>query len=184
MNKMHSLTKIILTCMGIYFAILLISQILFALSMAIAGPSRISIIALFLSLLFAILYLAALFYLFFYKREKLAERIVGTDSAAEPDSQIQWLPVAFRLASVIAGLYCLQNILWHIMRLVDLLFTYNQNKNVQTFHLSLQEGLSLSITLIFTIYLLCGAPHFVRWHVKKILAKCGVPQQCNKPSQP
>jgi hypothetical protein len=122
---MYSLTKIILTCTGIYFAILLISQVLFTLSMAIAGPSWTSMITSFWLLLVTILYLAALFYLLFYKCEKLAERIVGTDSVTEPDSQIQWLPVAFRLASVVVGLYFLQNILWHIIRLVDLFLIYN-----------------------------------------------------------
>lgn len=145
MNKMHSLTKIILTCMGIYFAIILISPILIALSMAITNPSQTSIIASFSSLLITILCLAVLFYLFFYKREKLAEKIVGTGSVAEPDSQMQWLPVAFRLASVTAGLYFLQNIFWHIMHLVGLFLIYNQNKNAQTFHISLQEELSLLI---------------------------------------
>jgi hypothetical protein len=133
--------------------------------------------------------MGVLLYIFLYKREWLAKWIVGNDELAPPKagliqsratpwpaSQIQWLPVAFRLVCVTAGLYCLFTVGW------------NKSFNLIRYHMfkpeAAREGYKalytakfLSIELIIRwlimlaigIYLVCGAPHFVRWHVKRTL---------------
>jgi hypothetical protein len=125
--------------------------------------------------------LAAVCYLFLYKREQLAIKIVGADKIPEPDSQVKWLPVAFKLISISAGLYCLHAVLWQI---TDTFIRYAMfkvrsvpgYKTIYTGYagpaLNIEKVLVWLIMLTIGIYLVCGAPHFVRWHVRKALEQC------------
>lgn len=178
MNKTHTLAKIMLSGMGIFFAIRLISYIATSISLALMRPSETSILTATFSIVFQAICLAVLLYIFLYKREQLAKKIVGVNEVSEPDSQIQWLPVAFRLISIAAGLYCLNIILWQI---THTLMSYAMLKarsvaGYKTIYtlpfLNIEKVLVWLIILTIGIYLVCGAPHFVRWQVKKTLEQC------------
>jgi len=115
----------------------------------------------------------ALIYLFIYKRDSLAKKIVGSEQLPEPDSQIQWLPVSLRLICIAGGIYFLNNVLWrttHIISQLALLKAKNAYSNYAPF--SPRNILPWVIMFICGVYLLCGAPHFVRWQVKRILQQC------------
>ena len=184
MNNMRSLAKIILSAMGIFFVIRLIPNIIYAISMLIMNPSieslGISILSVFLSLLCA----GVLYYFFFHKREQLAKKIIGKEELPEPDSQISWLPATFRLICVFAGLYCLFYALWQFSLALHqyLLFLDKAGGIASSGRISMFTGsryhnfatslLKLVMFVTIGIYLLCGAPHFVRWQVKKTLQQC------------
>jgi len=173
MNKMHTLTKIILSAIGIFFTIRLLSQSTIPIYYIYSHPSWETAGTFLLSLLVIGVAIGALIYLFVYKRDSLAKKIVGSEQPPEPDSQIQWLLVAFRLICIAGGIYFLNTVLWrttHIISQFALLKAKNVYSNYAPF--SSRNILPWLIMLICGIYLLCGAPHFVRWQVKKTLQQC------------
>lgn len=183
MNKMHTLTKIILSAIGIFFTIRLLSQLPIAIYWFYSKPTWETAGTFLLSLLVTTGAVVVLVYLFIYKRENLAKKIVGSEQLPEPDSQIQWLPVALRLICIAGGIYFLSLVLWHTTRVIGQLArfkaeTYSVNGTTYTrFYtgfapFSFRNLLPWIMLLICGVYLLCGAPHFVRWQVKNILKQC------------
>ncbi len=96
MNKMHTLAKIALAAIGFYFSIRLLSQLPFAIFYFRIKPSWETAASSLFSLLLISGLITALFFLFFYKSESLVRKIVGSEQLPEPESQIQWLPVALQ----------------------------------------------------------------------------------------
>jgi len=181
MNKMHSLAKIILTGIGIFFGIRLIPQIITPISLVLVRHSDFSILTALAWVVVLGFCMAVLFYLFFFKSSELAQKIVGKDELDEPQSQIQWLPVAFRLVSVAAGLNLLIVFIWSTTDIISRYLLYSKTSysspGFKTFYtgpglVNIEKIISSLVMLIIGIYLLCGAPHFVRWHVKKLLKQC------------
>jgi len=188
MNKMHTLARIILSAIGIFFAIRLLSQLPYAIFMFYSKPSWETAASSLLSLLLTAGLIALLLYFFFYKNECLAKKIVGSEQLPEPcppnslgrraDSQIQWLPVALRLICVAGGIYFLSTVLWQTTYVISQLaafksYAYTNYKVIYTYSpFNYQSLLPWIIMLICGVYLLCGAPHFVRWQVKKTLQLC------------
>jgi hypothetical protein len=179
---MHTLAKIILSAIGIFFTINLLSQLpaIFwvystKLSWEIAAP-------LLFSLLLIAGLISLLLYLFFCKSESLAKKIVGSEQLPEPGSQIQWLPVALRLVCIAGGFYFLSVVLWRAIYIINQFAFFKAHENAHSIRnyppFNYQSWLPWIIILICGVYLLCGAPHFVRWQVKKIL------QQCKKQAEP
>ncbi len=178
MNKMHALARIILSAIGIYFTIRLLSQLPYAIFMFYSNPSWETAASSLLSLLVTAGLIALLLYFFFYKNESLAKKIVGSEQLPEPDSQIQWLPVALRLICIAGGIYFLSTVLWQTTYIINQLaafksYTDTNYKVIYTYApFNYQSLLPWIIMLICGVYLLCGAPHFVRWQVKKTLRLC------------
>lgn len=180
---MHTLTKIILSAIGIFFTIRLLPQITIPIYQLFSQPSWETAGALLFSLLLTTGIVAALLYLFIYKRESLAKKIVGSEQLPEPASQIQWLPVALRLVCIAGGIYFLSNVLWHTTYVIGQLARFKaeiysvEGKTYTQIYtgfapFSFQNLLPWILMLICGVYLLCGAPHFVRWQVKKTLQQC------------
>jgi len=179
MNKMHSLAKIVVVAMGLFFALSLIEGMVMLATTIIfmglegTGRSTAEVITALICSAFPVLCTGVLCYLCLCKHELLALRIVGTNEPTEPDSQIDWLPVAFRLACVVAGLYLLHTVLWGTLGLVQLyLSSKSQGFDPVPRLINSESLLRLFVPLPIGIYLVCGAPHFVRWHVKKTLEQC------------
>jgi hypothetical protein len=175
MNKMHTLAKIILSAIGIFFSIRLLSQLPLAISWFCAKPSLETAGAMSFSLLLTAGLIVVLLYLFFYKSESLAKKIVGSEQLPEPGSQIQWLPVVLRLTCIASGFYFLLTVIWQANYAICQTAFFKAQENAHTTRFPLfnyQSLLPWIVMLICGIYLLCGAPHFVRWQVKKILQQC------------
>jgi len=173
MNKMHTLTKIILSAIGILFTIRLLSQLPLAIYWFYSKPAWETAGSLLLSLLLTAGIVAVLLYIFIYKRESLAKKIVGSEQMSEPESQIQWLPVALRLICIAGGFYFLNTVLWHTTYVINQLAAFKaENLYTNYAPFSPQNLLPWIIMLICSVYLLCGAPHFVRWQVKKTIQLC------------
>ncbi len=172
MNKMHSLAKIVLTGFALYIAFHLCTYLIMIPFALLSG----SFIVLFL---FISLCLAVSVYVLIYHRDKWARNIVGTVDLPDPDVQIQWLPVAFRLVAVVAGLFCLYKlvvkIILVVLRLAMAKGPSSSPGYIQIFTskiLTVEQILDWLILLVIGIYFLCGAPHFVRWQVKKTIEHC------------
>jgi hypothetical protein len=178
MNKMHALAKIILSAIGIYFTIRLLSQLPYAIFMFYSKPSWETAGSSLFSVLFVAGAIGLLVYFLIYQHDQLAKKIVGSEQLPEPDSQIQWLPVALRLICVAGGIYFLNTVLWQTTRVISQLATFKSyaSANYRAINpyapFNYQSLLPWIIMLICGVYLLCGAPHFVRWQVKKTLQLC------------
>jgi hypothetical protein len=179
MNRMHIFAKIMLSGIGIFFAIRLLASMPTLMWMAVTRPSDLSLpVALFWTA-FLGLCLAALLYVFLYRGEELAKRIAAARELAEPDTKLHWLPAAFRLVCMAAGLYCLSIAIWNTTHiLLRYLLYYQMYQNIRGITVSTPEVLSIEqviscvLMLILGIYLVLGAPHFVRWHINKTLQIC------------
>jgi hypothetical protein len=176
MNKMHTLAKIILSAIGIFFIIRLLSQVPLAIFWFYSKPSWETAALLLFSLLLTAGLIALLLYFFFYKNESLAKKIVGSEQLPEPDSQIQWLPVALRLVCIAGGFYFLCAVLWRAEYVIGQFAVFKAEAKGHTIYtyplFTYQSVVPWTVSLICGVYLLCGAPHFVRWQVKKILQQC------------
>jgi hypothetical protein len=176
MNKMHTLTKIILSATGIFFAIRLLSQLPLAISYFFSKPSWETAGSLSFAILVTVGLIFVLLYLFFYKSDSLAKKIVGSEQLPEPDSQIQWLPIALRLICITGGIYLLSIVIWQAEAVLDQFAVRKMEARAHAIYTALlftyRSVLPWVTMLICSIYLLCGAPHFVRWQVKKTLQQC------------
>lgn len=178
MNNMQAFAKTILAAIGIFFAIQIIAQMLIPITWPFTTSefSAKSLCFIIVWLAVSGLCLVVVCYIFLYKREELAHRIVGKQQPAEPQSQIQWLPAAFRLVCIFAGLYCLFYTFATGSRILHRLYIYLSYQGRVPEHLArlvtAEHIITWALTLAAGVYLLCGAPHFVRWQVRKTLKQC------------
>jgi hypothetical protein len=172
MNNTHAFTKVILAAIGIFFSIRIISQMAMALGFLTTNPSLKSLGLAIVSLSITGFGLAVVCYLFLYKREELAKKIVGQKEPAEPAAQIQWLPAAFRLICIFAGLHCLYAVSWRLIYKLGQYSFYNRPGMYTAKIVNMEDVLYWLIMLTASVYLLCGAPHFVRWQVRKTIEQC------------
>jgi hypothetical protein len=172
MNKIHTFTNVALASIGIFSAVRTVPYLLMPVAIIQGERSLASVGTAITTVCAAGLWLVALFYVFAVRREQLSRKIVGTDALPEPDSQIQWLPVAFRLICIAAGLYCLHTVAWRMVSDLSIYFFHKADARYVEMPLRADQILSWLMMLAIAVYLLCGAPHFVRWHVKKTLQLC------------
>jgi hypothetical protein len=125
-----------------------------------------------LSFVFLIIYAGMVIYLILYKADFFVERIIKPE---EQEQCIVWyVPFAFRLASVFAGILFLYRIVPSIISTVSgYLIAAAGDVFVQaSVKFSWDRVLGWIVLLALGIYLLCGAPHFVQWQVQKTIEQC------------
>ena len=168
---MHSLAKIVLFVTALYLGIYFCRHLMFAVSSIFLLKGKDT--AMFTSiaiLLIIFLAIVSAIYLLIIKREKFAQKIVGSDLATEPDTQIPWVPFAFRLTVICTGFIALYKFIIisaTIVRIVIML--RNRDVGLGQLYYSINQIAAWLILLPIAVYLLCGAPHFVKWHTKKTL---------------
>ncbi|MBN1788619.1 MAG: hypothetical protein JW806_09540 [Sedimentisphaerales bacterium] len=183
MNKMHTLAKVLITIIGMYW---LITGGIYALqswyiinSMRQMDKADVTVVMMIVSLLVQIIILILIITIL-YKRGKIAEKIVGETENSPPGSQLDWIPFAYRLMSVIAGLSCFRHIMYYITQIASrLVFRMQTDTQYIIQNSMLPSCISLLMLLAAGIYLICGAPHFVRWQVKKTLEMCADSEKKN-----
>ncbi len=171
---MHIVARIVFTALAIYLMIGLITYPIASVALLFQTSGNFSIIWWSVaSVLVILLFAAAVYYVLIHKRDALAKRIVGDGGIAEPQTPVQWLPVAFRLICIVAGMVFLYRFVTRIhvlMQMFAYLIKADQPLRANWRWTRIWESVVL---LPFAVYLLCGAPHFVRWHVRKTLELCG-----------
>ena len=178
MNNARSLAKITFVALAIYFLIGLARNLTFAtntINYSIKNLDTKFILTLVLFITIPLLYIVALIYFLIYKRDKWAQKLFpdDTEPAQTPTSGIN-LTSAYRLICFSAGLGCtyyfFNSLLPTFFRLGYLQAARTNSPSVLTyFNIYFKPLFPSFIMLLLGIYLLCGAPHFVRWQVKKTL---------------
>ena len=109
--------------------------------------------------------------------EKWACKIVTQAQDYEDEEKTNWLPTTYYIIAIGLGIlfiwWTIPNIflLLHYIK-VDQLSSNGQYRQIYSGHRILPTLISVIVRLIISVYLLCGAPHFVRWQVKKTLEFC------------
>jgi NADH:ubiquinone oxidoreductase subunit 5 (subunit L)/multisubunit Na+/H+ antiporter MnhA subunit len=181
MDDLKKLTRIILIGLGIYILIEVGRPFLLSLPYFLFYDSSVRPFgfASLISSIFAIAYAILIIYVLFYKANFLTEKIVGTET--EPKERIWWLPFAFRLTAVFSGILYLYRVIPSIVSMLCacLLVSERQGAIPPTW-LTWNYVIRYIILLALGIYLLYGAPHFVRWQVRKTLEQCKWPTELEK----
>ena len=174
MNKMQTLAKILLAVLGIYTLLNLLPKLSLYITMLFSNTlgnySAIGKTMIFLWLLLHIAVILVIAYQLLFRGRFWAEKIVG-EKFEESQKNVLSIPAAYRLAFVVCGVLIIFWALSYVPRFFAILYTrYQQGMFYKSYDwLNL---LIIVIQLTIGIYLLCGAPHFVRWQVKKSLEIC------------
>ncbi|HUT31688.1 MAG TPA: hypothetical protein VMX13_18010 [Sedimentisphaerales bacterium] len=176
MNDLRKLTRIILAALALYMLInasfslfLLLPFLLFA------DSSSVNALAI-LQPLFPIGFAVVLLYVLFFRADWWIERIVGQEEPAR--AGVWWLPAAFRLACVFSGIFYVYRVIPTIISTAHAyLVTQRESPHAILPTITGNQILAWIILLALGLYLLYGAPHFVRWQVRKTLEQCSKPQR-------
>jgi hypothetical protein len=174
MNDLRKLTRIILIGLGVYILLRYTLNLFLIIPYFLLEDSRFGTFGIvqILSYVFAIIYVGTIIYLIFYKADFFAERIIKPQ---EQEQCLVWyVPFAFRLVSVFAGILFLY---WVVPSIISTVSGYMASAAGDNFvkasgYFSWDRVLGWIVLLAMGIYLLCGAPHFVRWQVKKTVEQC------------
>jgi len=169
MNKMHSLARVVLAGFAGYFGVILIMNLLRGIAMLSMKREvwRFNI-GMFLSVFLTIAFTVTVIYLILRYLDKLAGKIVGTANLTQEESQVDWLGVLFHLLCICVGLLFLLYFfsgLGSIIQIsgISVEGRFSPRVSVRGYYL-----LGHLVLLAAGIYLLCGAPHFVRWQIRKV----------------
>lgn len=168
-NNLRIMARIILAALAVYALIVFTKDLMAGLLLFFFDPDTItfSVGQVTIWLIATAVYIAVVIYLLLYRGNYWAGRIART-SAPKSETNTSWLPVAFRLAAVSAGLLYLFWLIPHIIRVIGRRFPISDpDMAYRPLPIGTEQLLTWIILGALTIYLLCGAPHFVRWHVKK-----------------
>jgi hypothetical protein len=158
------LARIALSLLFIYMLILLALQLVMSFIYFLPGLDRwgeFSLVSVLVSF-FMLVGVAVAGYLL-KKTDTIAEKI--TTPSTEGADNIDWAYLSHRLIAIIAGFYCLYAV---FLKLTACLRIYSSTRrSVPT-----EMLISTAVLLAVGIYLLCGAPHFVRWQARQTRKIC------------
>jgi hypothetical protein len=158
--------------MGIYLLIGIAFSLLGSLPLLfLSGFSKSfgNIWPMFPTLMLYTAFILLIIFLLIKKADFWAGKIVGIEEEKPELPKDFWMPVAFRLAAVFAGMFFMNHLLTDI---ITKIYYYIYSRSVYSPAsdvFDVQQLLTWAVQLTLVIYFLCGAPHFVRWHIKKIL---------------
>ena len=170
MDDSKKLVKIILTAIGILFVFRLVGSLLPLTIYSFFDRSIIgySVFGSIVMLLISVAIIIAVIMLFFPNNDWLVGKIIKSESAESMGSPMT-TESAFKLAAFLVGSYVL---LINLSSMFMSLRIYLRYRGIQgdgrqfsgPSHYGLWPHL---ILLIFAVYFIFGAPHLVRWHVKR-----------------
>jgi len=176
MTKMQIIAKAILVVLGIHAVTALCRHLTRILSFSHRGfysfcPSSILFFT-GLAVFFAVIILFLIF-----RNDWLACRIAGAGEQLNPAARTIWLVTSLRLGLSFCGLILLASSVWtivkillipaHIRLFINEMFLYRSFP--ASFVCSFRRWCDVIydfLKIIFAIYFLCGAPHFVRWQLR------------------
>ena len=179
MNKMQTIARIVLVAIALYF-ILEIAKSMFQSLYFIGKVGKLSLVSSLMMLLaigFMIVLIVIIAWQLIVRGEKWACKIVAHAQEYEAEEKTNWLPTTYHIIAIGLGILF---IWWTIPYIFQLLYyiklaqpsSNGQYRQIYSGYRILPTLISVIGRLIISVYLLCGAPHFVRWQVKKTLELC------------
>jgi hypothetical protein len=186
MNKMQTLAKIALVTLALFIILQIAKSVVYSLPLVcMSGEERtfslISLIAIAVLIILAIVIGQQLL----VKADMWASRIVMSSETNQSQGDANWLPTTYRILCIVAGVLFLY---WTVPSFFVMLTAFLMKMTLeQTSELQMAVAasfwprfVSFAIRLTMAAYLLCGAPHFVRWQVRKTLEQCAQPPRIGK----
>jgi len=188
MAKMQIITKAVLTVLGIYALVtLLFCQRWFFLSSQQSVLPKI--------LFFAAFAVLTAFIVFFtvFSNDSLARKIAGPGDELNPAAKALWLTASLRLGLVFAGLMLLPDSIPTIVKILKIPFLIRPAVSEMFLFKSLPTVLELPpeawfriicdfFKAMLTVYLICGAPVFIRWQLRHCLRNPSNAEQTETPN--
>jgi len=179
MNKMQTIARIVLVAIALYF-ILEIAKSMFQSLYFIGKVGKLSLVSSLMMLLaigFMIVLIVIIAWQLIVRGEKWACKIVAHAQEYEAEEKTNWLPTTYHIIAVALGILF---IWWTIPYIFQLLYyiklaqpsSNGQYRQFYTGYRILPTLISVIGRLIISVYLLWGAPHFIRWQIKKTLELC------------
>ena len=170
--KMRTLAKVLLAVLGVY----LLSQVVINFGVYIPLffsdlGDNFSLFGKFLLAFYSVFYTTFIFFLIFqllFKGKKWAAKIVPAEEIDANQEQVCKLSTTFRLGLVLLGVFIIYSVLGSMPMVLYSFFGMHRRQSGMP--LTVHEWstlLSVAFRLALGIYLVCGAPHFVRWQVKQ-----------------
>ncbi|MGA2092143.1 MAG: hypothetical protein ABSH16_01880 [Sedimentisphaerales bacterium] len=178
MTRPHLIAKLILAAIGIRLFMWFIS---IASSPFIRLETRYP--HEFLSMSFIItfaesLVLLAASMIFLFRSDGLMRMIVGPDADRCPKIDVCWVIASFRIMFCLSGLLmiysCIMSLFYYIPTIFKgpiLPYTTLQGQEALLSPKLLAGGFKSIVDCVIAIYLIFGAPHYIRWQLRKMLVK-------------
>jgi hypothetical protein len=174
-SELRAIARIVLIGLGVYFVLQTLLTILHSVAMMpFLAYSKTQIPIMIILLAIYIVITLAVIYFLFRGANRFSDKIVKQENI--DDTQISGVAFAFRLVCVITGVLFLY---WTIPNLIVTVSAYISNMSDESVQRRIYTGMSSKtdiakyvILLGLGIYLAYGAPHFVRWQVKKTIKQC------------
>jgi len=173
MDDLKKLARIIIICVALYILIPVVMGLFNFLFNLFFVDSYWEFFNLgpLLHIAFMIVYPLLIIYFFIYKNDFFAEKIAGFEEPKK--AQVWWLPFSFRLTAVLAGIFYLYWLVPTIIKAFQEFLIARQHDFESPYNeLSFGKVLGWVALGAIGVYLLCGAPHFVRWQVRKTIEQC------------
>lgn len=170
MNKLHFIAKVAFGMLGIYLIISVIASVMTFVLMAVQGYQTFHGWVLFSVIAYGVVlfgYLCLLYFLLFRRADIFARKIVGPADSPEPENPGGWYPFALRLTMIAAGFLFLGRSISMLGRATHMFQVMFRAENLSGINQAYEYGIYFLLYFFISIYLLCGAPHFVRWHIRK-----------------
>ncbi|MCF7956326.1 MAG: hypothetical protein K9M75_11025 [Phycisphaerae bacterium] len=182
MNRMISFAKIMFAGFGLYLLIQTAQGILLSVMYLFQGLGSewesLGVISLSLSLAIGIAAVVIVF--LFVKGEAFARKVITKDIDEDKPVDIGLtLTMAFRLVSVGAGLFCLNSFVHTVSSILNrLMMSMQMSDGPDAYREIFRRAFTIDfigpvLYVLLAVYLICGAPHFVKWQVKETLNLCG-----------
>lgn len=180
MNKMQTIARIIFAAIALYIILESIKSIIssfYTLGLGVELP-LISLFIIFLGIGLTIILIVIVAWQLIMRGDKWACKIVAQAQDYEAEEKTNWLPATYHIIAVGLGILFIWWTIPYIFQLLYYIKLAQPSSNGQYRQIYsagyrvLPTLISVIGRLIITIYLLCGAPHFVRWQVKKTLQLC------------
>lgn len=173
MDRMISLARIMFAGLGIYLGITICGGIVQSVIFIFNDLSLENVGNVSMMLILSIVMLAVVVLVLFIKGDHFARKLITKDIDSDKPLELSLtLAMAFRLVCVGAGLLCVRTLIFQVGRIVSLLMRSKQFSGVISGRGQLYEYFQMTLLIALAVYLLCGAPHFVRWQVKKTMKFC------------
>lgn len=176
MNKIQSFARVIIGAMTVFFSIEVVVMGIAPIGMLLNQGRAEPFWPILLALLIFFASLAVLLYFGAFRPQRLVNLITRRVELQPETSSVHWLPAAYRLVSVFAGFYCIYGVLYVAVRQLSVYFLFSAGESGtyggRSYALRPEEVVTTLILLALGVYLLAGAPHFVRWHLKRTVQFC------------
>ena len=166
MTKMQIIAKTVLTVLGIH-VVLTLYHLYLARYMGSLGALPMLLAQMVSCVSFTAL-VAFVAYLMVFNNDSLARKMAGPGQEMDKRAQMEWLTKSLRTGLVFAGLMLLPGFMPNGYSLDD----------------SLIVTMFICAKAVLTLYLVCGAPHFVRWQARRSLRQLAYIQQAETSNSP